>query len=256
MQTRKSITPPLERESDHRPVYLRIQQDLRAAIGSSAYKPADLLPSETELARRYATTRATVVHALQGLVFEGLIKRKQGLGTFVAYPAVTTDVVTTRLGIFEHDILLTGQRVTYVLLEFAMDPGTDCIRERLNLMSDDSVHVVRRLRLVNGSPLGLEVRYLPSKSALLMSEKALEELTLQDIFKDTLQIPLTHINNTVYVTLATPDVAKQLNLPKNSPVMVREHTQFSDKTPLLWGKTFYREEYQVRYTTVSGNRKA
>ena len=254
MQTQNSKLS--EQESEAKPVYLRIQQDLRAAIGSKDYKPGDLLPSETELAKRYATTRATVVHALQGLVFEGLIKRKQGLGTFVAHPVVSTDVVTTRLGVFEHDILMTGQKVTYVLLDFAPAPGTDCIRERLNLQQSDSIHVLRRLRLVNGAPLGLEVRYLPSKTALLMSETILEKLTLQDIFKDILHLPLTHINNTVYVTLAASDIAKHLNLTKNSPVMVREHTQFSDNTPLLWGKTFYREEYQVRYTTVSANRKA
>ncbi len=242
-------------EHENSPVYLRIQNDLRAGIHSGAYKPGDILPSETELAKRYRTTRATVAHAMQGLVFEGLIKRRQGVGTFVARPAVATDVVTSRLGIFEHDMLLTGQKVFYRLLEFSSTPGTPAIRGHLKLPPDEPVHELRRLRLVQGAPLGIEIRYMASRLALRLSQSELGQVPLQDIFEGRLTIVLTHINNTVYTATAGPYIAKHLNLPKNSPVLVREHTQFNDETPVVWGKTFYREEYQIRYTTVAGQMK-
>lgn len=57
---------------------------LRRDILAGRYAPGARLPSEAELGSRFATSRITTRQALQILDEEGLIDRRQGLGTFVA----------------------------------------------------------------------------------------------------------------------------------------------------------------------------
>jgi GntR family transcriptional regulator len=58
--------------------YEKIAADLRAAILDGHLGPGDLIPSSTELATRYGTTRNTVRRALEMLHSDGLIDTRQG----------------------------------------------------------------------------------------------------------------------------------------------------------------------------------
>ncbi len=62
-----------------------IQTALRAQIVESNLPFGARLPEERELARQFDTSRATVRAALTALEREGLIERRQGSGTYVAF---------------------------------------------------------------------------------------------------------------------------------------------------------------------------
>lgn len=66
------------------PLYQRLQDALRGAIDSQLLKPQQALPPERDLAADFQVSRITVRKALDGLVAEGLLTRRQGAGTFVA----------------------------------------------------------------------------------------------------------------------------------------------------------------------------
>ena len=66
------------------PLYQRLQRALRGAIEDQTLKAQDALPPERDLAQDFAVSRITVRKALDGLVGEGLLTRRQGAGTFVA----------------------------------------------------------------------------------------------------------------------------------------------------------------------------
>lgn len=80
------------------PIYLQIREALRNGIAQNVYKQGERLPSENELAAQFNTTRATVVHAMQGLLTDGLIERIRGRGTFVKKPSIITVMDTQSLG--------------------------------------------------------------------------------------------------------------------------------------------------------------
>ncbi|MDX5362412.1 MAG: GntR family transcriptional regulator, partial [Alphaproteobacteria bacterium] len=87
----------LATRSREKPIYTRIQQELRSRIASGALRPGDRLPSEIELADAFSTTRMTVRHALQELVYENLIVRQKGRGSFVSeMGARVTSPIDTR----------------------------------------------------------------------------------------------------------------------------------------------------------------
>ncbi len=66
------------------PLYLRLTDALATAAGEGAVQPGERLPSERELARSLAVSRATVVSAYSELRDRGVLERRQGSGTRVA----------------------------------------------------------------------------------------------------------------------------------------------------------------------------
>ncbi|HEX6971060.1 MAG TPA: GntR family transcriptional regulator [Limnochordia bacterium] len=67
-----------------KPLYQQLQEILRAEIRQGRLAPNEPLPGEHRLVEQYGVSRTTVRQALQGLVAEGMVVRRQGRGTFVA----------------------------------------------------------------------------------------------------------------------------------------------------------------------------
>ena len=65
---------------DPRPASQQIANQLRAAILTGRFRPGERLPSQNELADRYAVARETVKAALRLLREERLIVSRQGSG--------------------------------------------------------------------------------------------------------------------------------------------------------------------------------
>ncbi|MFI7680589.1 GntR family transcriptional regulator [Actinophytocola sp. NPDC049390] len=74
----------LDRGSSAAPLYAQVARLLAAQIAGGEYGAGDVLPSEPGLAKELGVSRATIVKAFDTLHREGLIQRRQGLGTFVA----------------------------------------------------------------------------------------------------------------------------------------------------------------------------
>jgi TRAP-type C4-dicarboxylate transport system substrate-binding protein len=82
------------------PLYRRIHHELRHLIASGKLLPGDPVPPEKELAKRYGVSRFTIQQVFRLLVQEGLVFRRQGLGTFICEleDAQSTPQVTLQLG--------------------------------------------------------------------------------------------------------------------------------------------------------------
>ena len=70
-------------DSERLPKHQLIFQTLRAEILGGKYAARGRLPSETQLLRRFGTSRTTVSHALRDLKYAGLLERRRGSGTYI-----------------------------------------------------------------------------------------------------------------------------------------------------------------------------
>ncbi|MCP4641184.1 MAG: GntR family transcriptional regulator [bacterium] len=66
------------------PLHQQVADGVRQAVSGGRLKPGDLLPSFRALAEELLVSLITVKRAYSDLEQEGIIVRKQGLGTFVA----------------------------------------------------------------------------------------------------------------------------------------------------------------------------
>jgi len=62
----------------------RLYDTLRERIMAGEYAPGEKMPSESMLGKEFDVSRITVIRALSDMVADGLIWRRQGVGSFVA----------------------------------------------------------------------------------------------------------------------------------------------------------------------------
>ena len=72
----------------HAPRYIVLADMLRRRIEAGEFRPGERVPSEAELASANGVSRGTVVRAIEKLVSDGIIHRRQGVGSFVARPSL------------------------------------------------------------------------------------------------------------------------------------------------------------------------
>lgn len=230
------------------PLYLQIQQFLRLAIEQGRFRAGDKLPSEPELAERFGTTRATVARALQQLVFEGLIARRAGSGTFVSSPRIDDRVDTNLLESFEDHMIAAGETLHYELLAFESQSATPELSLALGTQAP-TLWRLERLRFVGGRKVALEVRHLPESLARGIDARWLQERSVQQVLREGLGLQIGRMENAVSASVASAEQARILGAAKGAALLVREHTIFDTKgRALLYGRTFYAGKFSVRYT--------
>jgi GntR family transcriptional regulator len=135
------------------PLYLQLQQLIRAAIGGAVLSPGDAIPAERDLAVEYDISRITVRKAIAGLAEEGLLTRRRGAGTFVAG---RVEKSFSKLSSFSEDMAARGKVVTNKWISRVA--GTVDPEEALSLGLSPGAPVYRfhRLRLADGQPMALE----------------------------------------------------------------------------------------------------
>ena len=74
------------------PLYFQIKEMLLRDIHNGVYAMGDQIPTEYALQERYHVSRSTIRQALNELVNEGWLERKQSKGTFVTTPSESKNV--------------------------------------------------------------------------------------------------------------------------------------------------------------------
>lgn len=81
--TMLELTGPLD-PANPLPLYRQLEGALRRSIESQRLLPGEALPPERDVASQLGISRITVRKALDTLVSDGFLARRQGAGTFVS----------------------------------------------------------------------------------------------------------------------------------------------------------------------------
>jgi GntR family transcriptional regulator len=140
------------------PLYIQLQDLIRAGIESGAFPPRSTLPPEREMSLEPGISRITVRKAISSLVEDGLLVRHQGSGTFVT---ARIDKQFGRLSSFSEDMAAKGRVVSSRWLEQVRATITAKEALVLGLSLSAPVYRFRRVRCADGEPLALEVATIP-----------------------------------------------------------------------------------------------
>src|ERR1700743_140412 len=135
------------------PLYQELQRVLRKAIDNRILGPDDALPSERDPRAYLAVSRIPVRKALDGLVADGLLVRRQGAGNFVS---ARVDKNFAMLTSFSEDMRARGRTPGSVGMKRAA--GTVTPEEALALRLSPGTPVLRfnRIRYADDAPMALE----------------------------------------------------------------------------------------------------
>jgi GntR family transcriptional regulator len=213
-----SEPPPL-------PKYFRVKEALLEQIGSGAWGPGDLIPSEPELCRQFSVSRTTVRKAVSDLVYDGRLVALQGKGTFVATPKVEERFVQRAFGIHE-DLERRGITLsTRVLRQGVLDAPPEVAR-RLRLRSGDPVHVIVRLRSVEQEAILVSTTYIPYSLCPDLSEQELEHVSLYRLLRERYELEIARGERRLEAVAAGPREARLLDVALGSPLLLLESVAY------------------------------
>jgi GntR family transcriptional regulator len=226
------------------PNYYRLESHLRESIRSGALKPGDPVPPESQFCQQFAISRTTVRQALARLVFEGLIERHRGRGSFVAEPRLEHSKPFLS---FEEEMRARGASTSIKLLDMRAERAEGKVAEQLGLVEGTPVVVLERLRFVNGQVVGYEIRYLPKRIGDALAPDEIHNQPLVPALRRILGKPRTRLSLNVTASTARRKEAGVLETKVGAPVLVREHTWYYEpEGPLQYGKSIFRgDRYQM-----------
>ena len=145
-------------QDDPAPLYLQLQRVLRHAIDNRLLRRDDVIPPERDLAADFNVSRITVRKAIDGLVAEGLLMRRQGAGTFVAN---RVEKSFSKLSSFSEDMISRGRKPHSQWV--SRTTGTVTPEESLSLGLSPGAVVYRfqRIRFADGQTMALEHSTIP-----------------------------------------------------------------------------------------------
>lgn len=156
----------------------QITDELEADIGAGRLLPGMQLPTEAQLATRFAVNRHTVRRSLAELSSRGLVRTTQGRGTFVeerplAYPIGTR----TR---FSENVSRAGREAGGRLLDGYETVADPVVARALVLTEGAPVARLDTVRMADDTPISLGNAYfpLPRFAGLVDAYRSLGTVTL------------------------------------------------------------------------------
>lgn len=218
------------------------------------FRDNDPLPSERQLSDKYEVSRDTVRKAVRYLEERGVIYSDHGRGTFVA-PAIVRRM-SRFIDSFSQDTRhrggVAGQRI------LSIDPvaASMGIAGLLNLEPGHPLTKVRRVRLINGQPMGLQDAYLPLPLGARLERAELERA--QSLYKLLTEkfgfAPAEAVEN-LSAAAAEADDAQLLGVAVGSPILICERITLSERRePIEYCLMKYISSYRygTRVTKHSG----
>ena len=201
------------------PLYEQLKNLLQSQISSGVYSIGERLPAEAELCSKYEVSRVTVRRALDDLVADGALERRQGKGTYVApikshiqMKAFDTSAKgfmgSSVPGTVKHTRVISKKE--YVCNEME--------REALKLKENDRVYVYLRLMILDGVPFYLDRAIYPADRFASMFPQVQDDVSTYRILSEQYGINEMQTSREIRLTYATDEQAQLLDCPLGAPL--------------------------------------
>jgi GntR family transcriptional regulator len=232
-----SLMPALVRD----PIYQQLNQALQDLACGGEFGAGAQFLTERQVAERFGVSRATANKALSGLVAEGLLEFRKGIGTFLRGASLGYDLRS--LVSFTEKARTAGKEPSTRVLEFRRLRPSEVeapARERLAAGAKDTVIFMRRLRLADGVPVILERRFVPARLCPSLRREAAAD-SLYEFFSVSCGLRILSADEVIRAINIPAADARLLGVTEGSAgLLVSCVGYLSDRVPLWWEQTLYR----------------
>ena len=199
------------------PQYRKLYEILRKHILSGVYEEGSLLPSENELCAVHNLTRPTVRQALDSLVREGLIQKRQGKGSIVRKPLQS-------IGILSVAGTASAIGSQYLRTEILQKPVIRAWEEDFSFEltepeKESGCIYMERLRYVEGEPVFYDINHLPNLNLPRFTARSFQNKSLFEILRNHYQIEITGGEQRLKAIRCPEKIASILKVDKGEPVL-------------------------------------
>lgn len=245
---RRRVPPGWRSPDSRRERAARVAADLRTRIASGELAAGSRL-EEMRVAGDYSASRNTIREALDLLRREGLVERRRGVGTTVLAPKYGHGL--DRLAGLSEALGGYGSVRNRVLLARRISRVPAEVATRLEIETTAGAVQLRRLRLLEDTPLSLDVSYLPVDIGVPLLE---EDLANRDVFALIEQTAGTRLGSadvTVHAVIATAGIAALLDVRPHTAIFTIERlTRLADGRPVDTEVLYVRADRFALHTTL------
>lgn len=210
--------------TNFQPLYKQVYDTLIIRLADGYWKPAAALPSEFALADELGVSQGTVRKALNQLVAESILIRRQGKGTYVSEHTQESSMFR-----FFRYREAGGEELIPVtqIIDIEKRQANDREARKLNLETQKDLVQVTRLRSINGKPAIFE-RVLQPLAVFPGIDKERElPNSLYTLYQEKYNISIVEVRDELQAVSLPADIAEHLHLPANSPALMTERASIN-----------------------------
>ncbi len=198
------------------PLYRSIYEALRGDISAGRLAHGNALPSENELCASWGVTRPTVRKALDMLVADGFITRRQGCksivkGTPRGIGILSLSGTTSALGEHLRTLVVVQPEVREWSEAFGF-PLTTAERAA-------GCVYFERLRLMDGEPVLLDITMLPAVGIQGFVSLDLEDRSLFEVLRSSYRITVTGGEQQLFAIASDSHLREHLRVHRGHPIL-------------------------------------
>jgi GntR family trehalose operon transcriptional repressor len=212
-------------------IYLQIYNEYSSRIHSGQLPPGAKLPSESELAESYGTSRETVRKALNLLFREGYIHKIKGRGSFVLDMTRMDFPVTGLISFKEMSDTLGGPSRTLVE-ETVQEPAGPMPARQLQIPEDALIWKVTRAREIEGERIILDKDYFRSDIVPFLS-RDIAAGSIYEYLEGELGLKISYAKKLISVEPSTEEDHRLLDLKKYTHIVVVRNYVYLENTVLF-----------------------
>ncbi|MFV0556136.1 MAG: GntR family transcriptional regulator [Lactovum sp.] len=206
--------------------YEIIADNLRQKIRTGEFEKNSALPFEYELCKHYNCSKQTMKKALELLVFEGLIYRQRGKGTFVKS--------TFELDSYEKsDSYIGGQTrnvgkeetISNQLILFEIINPTAEVAEILAVAKDSFIYHFKKLRTVDDKKNVIIESFVPITTIPGLTKKDVTG-SFFNYVENQLNLKIKSVHKKITVGKADKDCQTYMGLQEHDPIAIVEGIHF------------------------------
>ena len=205
----------------------RLCDALRAQIADHALPAGARLPSEAVLAKELKVSRPTLREAIRVLVRDGLLDVRHGVGAFVAANSPHLRNALDSISSLSSTIQAAGRVAGVRGLKIDLAPAPHETAQALGVSTGEKVARIRRVRLVDGTPLALAVEYIPLTDPIAFDRLAsFSGGSLYEFLTRQLGLRLLRSEMAVTAVSASVQQAKELEIKRGAPLLLMREVHF------------------------------
>lgn len=222
-----------------------VRLELLDEIRRGKYLVGSKLPNEEKLAGELGVSRNTLREALRVLESEGVVEKKQGLGTFVrgeSGPKVKPGI--EKLFRVTDAILELGLTPGTSELDFNISPADAWEAEKLGINEGTAVSHLRRVRTADGTP----AVYCMDVFSPKVGDLTLEHLrpSVFSYLEEVKGIHIAYAATDIRSIVAGKELAGKLNVSAASPLLLLDQVHYDKlNQPILYSRLFFRSDFFV-----------
>ncbi|HLR94633.1 MAG TPA: GntR family transcriptional regulator [Jiangellaceae bacterium] len=202
--------------------YHSIRDQIRTLLDD--LEPGEALPPERTLAARFGVSRMTLRRAVEELIADGRLIRRQGAGTFVAEQKISQGVAGTS---FSEDMRSRGSVPSSRTLDVTDVLAGPQLGRRLGIPPDARVRRITRLRLADDEPMAVESLHVPHDVAPELDGAMLAGQSFYTFLQQQHGLVLAGGTQTIEATVTDEHESAMLEVGLHSPAFLFERTSRS-----------------------------